>query len=97
MDALIIFVAQFSIVYLMGIQSLNIKGGHYVGAAVTSLLMGVAAFYCTSIVGKMSLDDLLSIVGVGFITAGPVGITLAMLSHKRLVKLFSIGLYGGIK
>lgn len=89
MNALIIFIAQFCVVYLMGIQSLNIKGGHYLAAAITSFIMGIFAFASTSIIGKMRLDDIISMVGIVFLIASPLGITCAMASHRHLVKFFS--------
>ena len=88
MNALIIFIAQFCVVYLMGIQSLNIKGGHYLAAAITSFIMGVFAFASTSIIGKIALSDIISVVGIVFLVAGPLGITCAMASHKHLISYF---------
>lgn len=88
MNETLIFVAQFSMIFLLGVQQLNVRDGHYIGAAITSLLLGVTGFTITSIVGKLQLEDLLRPIGVTFLVAGPIGITAAMYSHDWLVKQF---------
>ena len=88
MNEALIFLAQFSMIFLLGVQSLNVRDGHYVGAAVTSLLLGITGFTITSIVGKLHLEDLLEPIGLVFLVAGPVGIVTAMKSHDWLVRKF---------
>lgn len=88
MDVIYIFIAQFSFVYVLGIQSLNVRDGHYLGAAASSLLIGVSGFTVTSTIGGLNLADIGSPVGLSFLLAGPMAITAAMRSHNWLVRLF---------
>lgn len=47
-----IFLAQFVTVYLLGVQSLNVRDGNYVGAAVTSVALGCSGYYLAAAVGR---------------------------------------------
>lgn len=85
-NSLLIFLAQFCVVYLLGVQSLNVRDGHYVGAAISSLLIGVFGFITTATIGGLEVADMGSSVGVGFLIAGPLAITAAMKTHPWLVK-----------
>lgn len=42
MTALLLFVSTFALVLALGLQSLNVNGGHKVLAALTSLVIGAA-------------------------------------------------------
>jgi hypothetical protein len=85
---ILIFICQFGVVYMLGVQSLNVRDGHYIGAAISSLLIGIFAFITTSIIGGLNVTDLGSVVGLSFLVAGPLGITAAMASHEWLVRVF---------
>lgn len=90
-DALLIFAAQYVYILLLGLQSLNVRDRHYVGAAVTSGLLGVLGFFVTSIVGAAKGMEF-SMLWWGFVASGPAGIVTAMLIHPVLVNFFG-GLY----
>lgn len=86
-DVAIVFIAQYLMVLLLGLQSLNVRDRHYVGAAVTSFLLGVCGFFITSTVGSAK-GMVLTTLWWGFVLAGPCGIVTAMLIHPWLVRLF---------
>lgn len=90
-EALTVFFAQYLYILLLGLQSLNVRDRHFVGAAITSLLLGVLGFFVTSIVGT-SRGLEFAAVWWGFVISGPSGITTAMLIHPWLVSFFR-GLY----
>lgn len=86
-DSILVFVLQYVYVLLLGLQSLNVHQRRYVGAAITSLLLGIGGFYVTSVVGS-SRGMTLSSVWWGFVLAGPAGITTAIAIHPWLVRRF---------
>jgi cation transporter-like permease len=85
-DAFIIFVAQYSTILLLGLQSLNVNKGHKILAALTSLMLGVSGFFVTGIVAKAYNDGMFTLVWWAFIIAGPLGITSSMTLHPVIVK-----------
>jgi len=90
-EAIAIFLVQFTTIYLLGLQSLNVRDGHTLGAAVTSVFLGLTGFTATSYIGGLEPSDLMSVVGFSFVLAGPLGITASMKTHKHAIKI----LYGG--
>ena len=84
LDNLILFVAQFVFIFLLGIQQLNIVRGYYVAAAVTSLLLGVCGWFTIGIIAEATTYDLTSVTFLTYIVAGPMGIVTAMWVHKLL-------------
>jgi len=86
-DVITVFVAQYFMVLLLGIQSLNVRDGHYALAAITSTLLGVCGFYITSIIGDAK-GQVLSILWWSFVIAGPCGIVTAMAIHPKLLSLW---------
>lgn len=92
-DALLIFAAQYIYILLLGLQSLNVRDRHFIGAAVTSFLLGVLGFFVTSIVGDARGMEF-SLLWWGFVFSGPAGIVTAMVIHPVLVNFFG-RLYAG--
>lgn len=90
-DAALIFAAQYIYILLLGLQSLNVRDRHFVGAAVTSFLLGVLGFFVTSIVGGARGMEF-SMLWWGFVFSGPAGIVTAMVIHPWLVDFFG-GVY----
>lgn len=86
-DAALIFAAQYIYILLLGLQSLNVRDRHYVGAAVTSAMLGVLGFFVTSIVGDARGMEF-TVLWWSFVASGPAGIVSAMLLHPRLVSFF---------
>jgi hypothetical protein len=84
-EAAVVFVAQYLMVLLLGLQSLNVRDRHYVLAGITSFMLGVCGFYVTSIVGAAK-GQVLTILWWSFVIAGPCGIITAMAVHPALVR-----------
>lgn len=91
MECVLVFTAQFFAVFLLGIQSLNVRDGRYIAAAITSFLLGVFGFVSTSIVGSKEVVDIVTSSGLSFLFAGPIGIVSAMASHNKIINLFRMG------
>lgn len=87
-EAILIFAAQFGMIMLLGIQSLNVRDRDYVGSSITSLLLGVFGFHVTSTIAAMSHEGVGSLVWWFYIAAGPCGIATSIWLHPRLKKLF---------
>lgn len=88
MDAALVFGAQFVMIFLLGIQSLNVNGKHYVSAAITSALLGVFGFYLTGTIAAAHQQGMFSVIWWSFVTAGPLGIITSMKLHPVLVRWF---------
>jgi hypothetical protein len=86
-DNLILFVAQFVFIFLLGIQQLNVMRGYYVAAALTSLLLGICGWFTIGIIAEATTYDLTSVTFVTYIIAGPLGILSAMYFHSWMWKL----------
>lgn len=82
MSELLLFVSAFGIVFMLGFQSLNVNGGHYILAFLTSFLVGTfnLALY------KMVPDAHTPLQIAAYLTGGPLGIVAAMLVHRRWVQ-----------
>lgn len=80
MTALAIFASTFAVVFLLGLQSLNVNGGHYTAAFVTSF--GIGTF---NLVLYKTVPDADLLQMAAFLLGGPFGIVAAMWSHKRTI------------
>lgn len=76
-----LFISTFSLVFLLGLQSLNVQGGHYYAAFCTSLGIGI----CNMVMYKMAPSATPFQVGV-VIVAGPLGIISSMYFHRNIRK-----------
>ena len=79
-----IFIAQFLTVLLLGLQSINVNQGDKISAAVTSLMLGVCGFFVTGNVAVAFADGFGSTVFYSYILAGPIGIVVSMVLHKKI-------------
>lgn len=87
MTELIVFISQFLMVFLFGLQSLNFKGGHYVAAAITSFLLSLAGFY---VIVQISLvKEMFTSIWWAYIFAGPFGAVLSMKLHPYFVRFLN--------
>jgi len=91
LDLALLFIAQFSAVFLMGVQQQNVQGNHKVWAAITSLAIGVAMFYIVAVLAEVGRNGLLTAEGITYLTAGPIAIVSAMYVHPRLRKIINGG------
>jgi hypothetical protein len=80
MTALILFISTYALVFALGLQSLNVNGGHYKAAFFTSFIIGGSQM----ILLKLGPDaDTLQIAA--YLAGGPFGIITSMWLHKRTI------------
>lgn len=83
MTELYIFASTFAVVMLLGLQSLNVNGGHHIAAFATSFGIGTANLVLFKLVPDASLTEMLA-----YLFGGPFGILLAMWIHPRIAMRF---------
>jgi len=84
-----IFLAQFIMIMLLGLQSINVNRGDKVMAAITSFLLGICGFYVTGSVAKAYVDGIMSSVFVAYLIAGPLGIVTSMYMYPVIRNFFN--------
>ena len=82
MTAFIIFISTFVVVVSLGLQSLNVNGGHKLAATITSLIIGS----CNLALLKIMPQPTGYLEILAYLTGGPIGIYIAMVLHPWLVK-----------
>ena len=82
-QALLVFVCQFSMIFLLGIQSLNVRDGKKLSAAITSLLLGITGWFITGTISSVYHEGMLSMVFFAFILSGPLGISFSIWLHAK--------------
>lgn len=84
MNAALVFIAQMFYIFLLGIQSRNIRDGQMVGAAMVSIALGVCGLYMTAEIAKAATggDGAISLA-IAYVAAGPCGICLAIWAHDK--------------
>jgi len=84
MTALALFASTYLLVLFLGLQSLNVNGGHRLMAVVTSFGIGAANITILKIMpgptGGLEL--------IAYLTGGPAGILTSMAIHPWMVKKF---------
>jgi hypothetical protein len=80
-NALLVFVSCFFVVFALGFQSLNVNQGKYAMAFLTSFLISVGNWALLKIVPQPDANIL---VFVAYMTGGPLGIICAMWVHRKL-------------
>lgn len=84
MNALFIFAATFAVVLFLGLQSLNVNGGHKLLAVLTSFGIGVANLFILKVMpGPTDGMEL-----VAYTTGGPLGIYASMCIHPWVARRF---------
>jgi hypothetical protein len=81
MTSVALFLSTFALVFALGLQSLNVNGGHYRAAFFTSLAIGAANL----ILYKLA-PDAGGIEIAAYLAGGPIGIVCAMKAHPWLRK-----------
>lgn len=78
-QAVILFASTFALVFLLGVQQLNVQHGHPVAAAATSLFIGIS---------QLALYKLAPDAGgveiAAYLAGGPIAIVCAMKVHPWL-------------
>lgn len=81
MTEVLVFSAQFVLVFLLGIQSQFVRDGNYVGAAITSFCLGVAGFYTTMQIAI--IKEMFTTMYWFYISAGPLAIVSSIYTHRK--------------
>jgi hypothetical protein len=87
MEIFTLFVGQFLMIYVLGLQSLMVRDNNYIGAAIGSTLIGISQFYLTSLIADMGLESIGTIAWYVFIIAGPLAIVTSMKTHPFIAQL----------
>ncbi len=83
MNALILFLSTWALVLFLGLQSLNVNGGHRLLACLTSFGIGAANLTVLKIMpGPTSTIEILA-----YLAGGPIGIVTSMLIHPWMVRI----------
>ena len=86
MTELTLFVSTFVLVFALGMQSLNVNNGHYLLAAMTSLVIGTGQMILYKLAPDASWTEI-----AAFLAGGPFGITDSMQAHPYLVRWMKRG------
>lgn len=78
--ALVLFLSTFVTVFAMGLQSLNVNGGHYKAAFVNSIVIGASNLLLYKVMPNASPIEI-----VAYLSGGPFGIVSSMYMHKRTI------------
>lgn len=81
MSEVALFFSTFMLVFFLGLQSLNVNGGHYAAAFFTSFGIGTANLILFKLAPDASGYEI-----AAFLLGGPFGIIASMWTHKKLVK-----------
>lgn len=82
------FLSQGALVYLLGIQTLNVVGRHYVLTAVTSFALAVCGYYANAAVAYAGFDGIGGSIWWSYCLAGTVTVPLSIWSHPKIVALY---------
>jgi hypothetical protein len=80
MNAVILFASTFLLVFALGLQSLNVNGGHVKAAFFTSFLIGASNLVLLKLGPDASGWEI-----AAYLTGGPMGIVLSMWLHRRTI------------
>lgn len=83
MTAAALFLSTYALVFALGLQSLNVNGGHYRAAFFTSLAIGgsnLVLFKLAPDAGGLEI--------IAYLAGGPLGIVSAMRAHPYIVRLY---------
>lgn len=84
MNALFLFSATFALVLFLGLQSLNVNGGHRLLSALTSFGIGAANVTVLKIMpGPTGWLEV-----AAYLVGGPLGILTSMAIHPWMVRKF---------
>lgn len=76
MSELILFASTFALVFALGLQSLNVNGGHYRAAFFTSFAIGAANLALYKLAPNADTSEI-----IAYLAGGPLGIITAMRIH----------------
>lgn len=76
MTELTLFLSSFLLVFALGLQSLNVNGGHYVAAFFTSFIIGGGNLIVLKLAPNASVPEM-----AAYMMGGPFGIICSMVFH----------------
>lgn len=79
-NALILFTSTFVLVFALGLQSLNVNGGHYKAAFLTSFAIGAAQMILLKLGPDANWIEI-----AAYLSGGPLGIIASMWAHRRTI------------
>lgn len=83
MTAVALFASTYVLVFALGLQSLNVNGGHYRAAFITSLAIGGSNLVLFKLAPEASGLEIFA-----YLAGGPLGIVSAMRAHPYIVRLY---------
>lgn len=81
MTALVLFGSTFLSVFALGFQSLNVNGGHYRAAFLTSLLISASTLWLYRLLPQADVTEI-----AAYMLGGPFGIVASMWAHRRFLR-----------
>lgn len=84
MTALALFVSTYILVFALAAQSLNVNGGHYVAAFLTSFAIGASHLVLYKLAPEADGWQI-----VAYLTGGPLGVISAMKTHPIIRSIFN--------
>lgn len=85
---LTLFLATFAVVFLLGLQQLNVQHGHRLAAAITSVLISAA----TLVQFKLLPGPTTALDIAGYMAGGVLGIVASMTVYPRLQRVVASAL-----
>lgn len=83
MTALALFASTYLLVLALGMQSLNVNRGHYIGAMITSLIISAGQLYLLKFVPGSNTSP---VELIAYFLGGPLGIVTSMWLHPKLAR-----------
>jgi hypothetical protein len=78
-NEIVLFASTFMLVAALGLQSLNVNGGHYKAAFLCSFVIGVGQMILLKLGPNASPSEI-----AAYLCGGPVGIVFSMWAHGRV-------------
>lgn len=80
MTETLLFGSTFVAVFALGLQSLNVNGGHVLAAFLTSFLIGASHLFLYRLMPQASASEI-----AAYLFGGPFGIVASMWFHRRTI------------
>jgi hypothetical protein len=84
MTELTLFASTFFVVFLLGVQQLNVQHGHQLAAFFTSIGIGMAQLALFKLAPDASGTEI-----AAYLTGGPIAIVCAMRAHPWMRRKFA--------
>lgn len=79
MNEFALFCSTFVLVMALGLQSLNVNGGHHIAAFFTSFAIGASNLVLFKLAPNAGTTEI-----IAYLSGGPLGIIAAMEVHPRI-------------